>query len=77
MQKLPIKYFDTNSHGDIMSYYTNDTDTLRHISQSIPQQQSSHFVIVISVFSQCLLAICGFTVTVLTELFVCFMLQNI
>lgn len=51
MQKLPIKYFDTNSHGDIMSYYTNDTDTLRQmISQSIPQMLSS-FVIVISVFS--------------------------
>ncbi len=38
MQKLPIKYFDTHTHGDIMSRYTNDTDTLRMlISQSIPQ----------------------------------------
>ena len=38
MQKLPIKYFDTNATGDIMSCYTNDTDTLRQmISQSIPQ----------------------------------------
>ncbi len=38
MQKLPIKYFDTNDHGDIMSHYTNDIDTLRQmISQSIPQ----------------------------------------
>lgn len=38
MQKLPIQYFDTHSHGDIMSYYTNDADTLRQmISQSIPQ----------------------------------------
>ena len=38
MQKLPIRYFDTNTHGDIMSYYTNDTDALRQlISQSIPQ----------------------------------------
>ncbi len=38
MQKLPIKYFDTNDHGDIMSRYTNDIDTLRQmISQSIPQ----------------------------------------
>ncbi len=38
MQLLPIKYFDTHNHGDIMSYYTNDIDTLRQlISQSIPQ----------------------------------------
>ena len=38
MQNLPIKYFDTNKHGDIMSYYTNDTDTLRQfISQALPQ----------------------------------------
>ena len=38
MQELPIKYFDTNGHGDIMSYYTNDVDTLRQlISQSLPQ----------------------------------------
>lgn len=38
MQDLPVKYFDTNNHGDIMSYYTNDIDTLRQmISQSIPQ----------------------------------------
>lgn len=38
MQRLPIKYFDTNNHGDIMSYYTNDIDTLRQmISQSFPQ----------------------------------------
>lgn len=38
MQRLPIKYFDTNNHGDIMSHYTNDIDTLRQmISQSFPQ----------------------------------------
>ena len=42
MQKLPIKYFDTTTHGDIMSVYTNDTDTLRQlISQSIPNFISS------------------------------------
>ena len=50
MQKLPIKYFDTHSHGDIMSVYTNDIDTLRQmISQSIPQVINSGFTI-ISVF---------------------------
>ena len=38
MQRLPVKYFDTNNHGDIMSYYTNDIDALRQmISQSFPQ----------------------------------------
>ncbi|HIT09718.1 MAG TPA: ABC transporter ATP-binding protein [Candidatus Merdivicinus faecavium] len=38
MQDLPIRYFDTHGHGDIMSYYTNDVDTLRQlISQSLPQ----------------------------------------
>ena len=38
MQGLPIKYFDQNNHGDIMSHYTNDIDTLRQmISQSFPQ----------------------------------------
>lgn len=38
MQKLPIGYFDTHTHGDIMSHYTNDTDTLRQfISQALPQ----------------------------------------
>ena len=38
MQKLPIRYFDRNDHGDIMSYYTNDIDTLRQmVSQSFPQ----------------------------------------
>lgn len=42
MQSLPIKYFDTHSHGDLMSHYTNDTDTLRQmITQSIPQMLSS------------------------------------
>ena len=42
MQKLPIKYFDTNDHGDIMSLYTNDIDTLRQmVSQSLPQMLMS------------------------------------
>ncbi len=50
MQSLPIRYFDVNTHGDIMSHYTNDTDTLRQmISQSIPQFISSA-ITVVSVF---------------------------
>lgn len=50
MEKLPIRYFDTHAHGDIMSIYTNDIDTLRQmISQSIPQFLNSGITIV-SVF---------------------------
>ena len=50
MQSLPIKYFDTHTHGDTMSHYTNDTDTLRQmISQSVPQMFSS-VITVVSVF---------------------------
>lgn len=48
MQTLPVKYFDTHTHGDVMSYYTNDIDTLRQmISQSIPQLMSSVITIVV------------------------------
>ena len=55
MQKLPVKYFDTHTHGDIMSYYTNDTDTLRQmLTQSIPQCFSS-LVTIISVFTAMLI----------------------
>ncbi|MDE7435349.1 MAG: ABC transporter ATP-binding protein/permease [Lachnospiraceae bacterium] len=47
MERLPIKYFDTHAHGDIMSVYTNDIDTLRQmISQSIPQLINSAVTIV-------------------------------
>ena len=52
MQTLPIKYFDTHSHGDVMSHYTNDTDTLRQmLSQSIPQLFSSVITIVAVFFA--------------------------
>ena len=48
MQDLPIKYFDTNGHGDIMSYYTNDVDTLRQlISQSLPQMTISGITLLV------------------------------
>ncbi len=47
MQDLPIRYFDTHNHGDIMSYYTNDIDTLRQvISQSLPQLLTSGVMVV-------------------------------
>ena len=48
MQDLPIKYFDTNGHGDITSYYTNDVDTLRQlISQSLPQMTISGITLLV------------------------------
>lgn len=47
MQRLPLKYFDTHTHGDVMSHYTNDTDTLRQmLSQSLPMFISSSITIV-------------------------------
>ena len=47
MQDLPIKYFDTHKHGDIMSYYTNDIDTLRQlVSQALPSLISSGAIVV-------------------------------
>ena len=50
MQRLPIKYFDTHTFGDVMSYYTNDVDTLRQmLSMSIPQTVSS-LVTIVAVF---------------------------
>ena len=52
MEKLPINYFDTHTHGEIMSYYTNDTDTLRQmISQGVPQILSSGISIIAILFS--------------------------
>lgn len=55
METLPIKYFDTHSHGDIMSMYTNDIDTLRQmVSQSIPQAFNS-MITIVSVFASMLM----------------------
>lgn len=56
MESLPIKYFDTHAHGDIMSIYTNDVDTLRQlISQSIPQVVNSTFSIMTTFVSMLVL----------------------
>ncbi len=69
MESLPIKYFDTHAHGDIMSMYTNDIDTLRQmISQSIPQIFSSAITIV-SVFI-CMI-ILSVPLTLVTLVMVC------
>ena len=57
MQTLPIRYFDQNTNGSIMSLYTNDTDTLRQmISQSIPQALMSFFTIVVTFISMLVLS---------------------
>ena len=57
MQKLPIRYFDQNTTGSIMSLYTNDTDTLRQmINQSIPQVLMSSFTIVVTFVSMLVLS---------------------
>ncbi|WP_379690549.1 ABC transporter ATP-binding protein [Mediterraneibacter gnavus] len=57
MQTLPIRYFDQNTNGSIMSLYTNDTDTLRQmISQSIPQALMSFFTIVVTFISMLILS---------------------
>ena len=58
METLPIKYFDTHAHGDIMSMYTNDIDTLRQmVSQSIPQVISSAVTVVSVFFSMLILSV--------------------
>lgn len=56
MQKLPIKYFDTHTHGDIMSHYTNDIDVLNQmISESLPQVVAS-LITIITVFTAMLIS---------------------
>lgn len=58
MERFPIRYFDTHTRGDIMSVYTNDTDTLRQmISQSIPQLINSILTIVMSIVSMFILSV--------------------
>ena len=58
MQSLPLRYFDTHQHGDIMSYYTNDIDTLRElISRTIPQLISSTLILVFLISSMLYLSI--------------------
>ncbi len=72
MEKLPIKYFDTHSHGDIMSMYTNDIDTLRQmISQSMPQFLNSGITIVTVFASMVALSI---PLTIVTLIMIAIML---
>lgn len=72
MQKLPLRYFDSHSHGDVMSRYTNDTDALRQmISQSIPQAFSS-IITIVSVFSA--MVATSWILTIVVLIVVCVML---
>ena len=72
MESLPIKYIDQHPHGDIMSVYTNDVDTLRQmLSQSIPQLVSSAITIVSVFFSMCMLS---WQLTIVTMLMVALMM---
>ena len=72
MESLPISYFDTHPHGDIMSVYTNDVDTLRQmLSQSIPQLVSSAITIVSVFASMCMLS---WQLTIVTMLMVALMM---
>ena len=70
MESLPIQYFDTHAHGDIMSVYTNDVDTLRQlISQSIPQLINASITITITLISMIVLDI-PLTILTLAMVFV-------
>ena len=72
MQTLPIKYFDTHTHGDIMSHYTNDTDTLRQmLSQSMPQMFSS-IITIVSIFVT--MFVMSWQLTLVVLAFVAFMM---
>ncbi len=72
METLPIKYFDTHSHGDIMSVYTNDTDTIRQmVSQSMPQVFNSAITIVSVFISMVILSV---PLTIVTLVMVAVML---
>lgn len=72
MESLPIRYFDTNTHGDIMSIYTNDIDTLRQlISQSLPQFTSSAITIITVFVSMIILSI---PLTILSVVILCIIL---
>lgn len=75
MESLPIKYFDSNAHGDIMSVYTNDVDTLRQLmSQSMPQLVNSAVTIVITFISMVALDI---PLTVISLLLVVVMILSL
>ena len=68
MQQLPVKYFDTHAHGDIMSVYTNDIDTLRQMISSLPNLLSSVVTITLTVVSMFVLSLPLTVLTILMSL---------
>ncbi len=78
MQKLPIRYFDTHTHGDIMSRYTNDTDTLEQlISQTLPNVISSLFTIVFTFASMLYTSIYLTIIVILTLVLMMFVVKKV
>lgn len=78
MESLPLRYFDTNAHGDIMSVYTNDTDTLRQlISQSVPQVISSGVTILLVFVSMMMMGWQLALITVACSLLMLFVARKI
>ena len=76
METLPIKYFDTHQHGDIMSHFTNDTDTLRQmVSQSIPNLFSSAITLISTFISMLILSV-PLTIVVLLGVVVMLMVSG-
>ena len=78
MEKLPISYFDTHAHGDIMSYYTNDVDNLRQaIGQSLPNLISSAITIVVLVSIMCTFSLWLTLVVFLSVIFMLLIVKKI
>ena len=77
MESLPIKYFDTHAHGDIMSVYTNDVDTLRQLlSQSIPQIINSVITMVATLITMIILNPALTVISILTAVVMLFVTSN-
>lgn len=78
MQSLPIKYFDTHSHGDIMSMYTNDIDTLRQmVSQSLPQIINSIITVVSVLIAMISLSVPLTLLTIIMIVVIMFVSKNL
>ena len=77
MEALPIKYFDTHAHGDIMSVYTNDVDTLRQLlSQSIPQIINSVITMAATLITMIILNPALTVISILTAVVMLFVTSN-
>ena len=77
MESLPIKYFDTHAHGDIMSVYTNDVDTLRQLlSQSIPQIINSVITMAATLITMIILNPALTVISILTAVVMLFVTSN-